>query len=75
MRQIPEFCNVNLTQWLILVTIVTWAIYDLFVRIAYGNDATISVNIRRACETDSAWPFLIGVLIGHLLLSVGHYTR
>lgn len=73
--QLPTFYNINITQWLILLTIIVWIGYDFVVRVLFGNGATISVNIRLACYNNPEWAFAIGLLVGHLLFSIGSYSR
>lgn len=66
---VPTYFGLTLTQLIIIANVVIISVYDVIIKMLYGNDATISVTIRRACEENYVWGVLAGLIFAHIFLS------
>lgn len=55
------------TAWILIVIAAFLVHYDMFVQVRYGYDTTISAVMLDASRRWPLLPFLLGLLIGHII--------
>ena len=60
----------NNTLIFILITVLIWVLYDIYLEVCLGNQATESANIWHYSYLLPSIPFSVGVLIGHLFIQL-----
>ncbi len=62
--------SMTTTKWIILLSVVGWIIWDFWAYFHGGNPSTISATLVR-WQWYYPWePFLVGVLVGHILFDL-----
>jgi hypothetical protein len=56
----------NPTTWLLLVSVVFYAAYDVFAAITWGREATLSFDILNASQMHPIIALATGIVLGHL---------
>lgn len=56
-----------MTLTILLVVFVLLMVYDVYIYFAKGTEATISLVLYDFCQRNPLVPFVLGVIVGHIL--------
>lgn len=70
MYQIPTYCGYNLTQILMILTVVLWILYDILAYILYGKQFTLSVQMQEAADRHTEIAIFVGAVFAHWFWNV-----
>ena len=75
MGDIPQIWGLSLTEFLIVIGVIFYSLYDVFAKIMWGDAATISCTFQRLCEKDYKVGVIAGILFAHIFLSIYKHIR
>ncbi len=70
MYKIPEYGGMNLTQILMLFTLVFWVLYDILAYILWGRNFTLSVQMYLLAKKHMEISFLLGAVVAHWIWNI-----
>jgi hypothetical protein len=57
----------DVTKYVLLSTVIALTLFNVYMYLSYGVEATISVQVHAMCRSHPIIPFTMGVLLGHVL--------